>query len=62
MYIIEPVREKTNNLGSDQVQHKPGYNYPFSENKGAELICVFVFAYADCWFFHAAAQFVNKNN
>ena len=22
--INEPVREKTNNLGSDQVQHKPG--------------------------------------
>ena len=22
--IIEPVREKTNNLGSDQVRHKPG--------------------------------------
>ena len=22
--LFEPVREKTNNLGSDQVQHKPG--------------------------------------
>ena len=22
----------------------------------AKLICVFVFAYADCWFSHAAAQ------
>ena len=22
--LIEPVREKTNNLGSDQVRHKPG--------------------------------------
>ena len=22
--LYEPVREKTNNLGSDQVQHKPG--------------------------------------
>ena len=36
--------------------------YPSSENKGADqlgtakLICVFVFAYADCWFSHAAAQ------
>ena len=39
--------------------------YPCSENKGtdqlcgavtAKLICVFVFAYADCWFFHATAQ------
>ena len=24
--IIEPVREKTNNLGSDQFRHKPGYS------------------------------------
>ena len=23
----EPVCEKTNNLGSDQVQHKPGYSH-----------------------------------
>ena len=37
--------------------------YPSSENKGvisfavtAKLICVFVFAYANCWFSHAAAQ------
>ena len=31
--------------------------YPSSENKGADqLICVFVFAYADCWFSHEAAQ------
>ena len=44
--------------------------YPSSENKGADqlpsyceadlrtakLICAFVFAYADCWFSHAAAQ------
>ena len=37
--------------------------YPSSENKGADqlrgyakLICVFVFAYADCWFSHGAAQ------
>ena len=35
--------------------------YPCSENKGADqlrrakLICVFVFAYADCWFSPAAA-------
>ena len=36
-----------------------------SENKGADklrgtakLICVFVFAYADCWFSHEAAHFV----
>ena len=24
MFVNEPVREKTNNLGSDQVRHKPG--------------------------------------
>ena len=37
--------------------------YPSSENQGvisfavtAKLICVFIFAYADCWFSHEAAQ------
>ena len=38
--------------------------YPSSENKGAgqlrgvtaKLICIFVFAYADCWFSHEAAH------
>ena len=37
--------------------------YPRSENKGvisfavtAKLICAFVFAYANCWFSHRAAQ------
>ena len=39
--------------------------YPSSKNKGADqlrgyraakLICVFVFAFADCWFSHEAAQ------
>ena len=33
--------------------------YPCSENKGDQLICVFVFAYADCWFSHEAAQILN---
>ena len=38
--------------------------YPISENKDADqlrgyLICVFVFAYADCWFPHEAAHFRN---
>ena len=46
--------------------------YPSSENKGADqlrgyreavavtakLICVFVFAYVDCWFSHGAAHFI----
>ena len=39
--------------------------FPCSENKGADqlhgyreadLICVFVFAYADCWFSHEEAN------
>ena len=24
-YLFEPVREKTKNMGSDEVRHKPGY-------------------------------------
>ena len=46
-----------------------GLYYPCSENKGADsfavtakLICVFVFAYADCWFSHEAAHFYHQNN
>ena len=42
--------------------------YPCSENKGvtsfavtAKMICVFVFAYADCWFSHDAAQIILFN-
>ena len=46
--------------------------YPSSENKDddqlrgyrdqltAKLICVFVFAFADCWFSHEAAQMSQK--
>ena len=40
--------------------------YPCCENKGTDhlvgtvkLICVFIFAYADCWFSHEAAHFMN---
>ena len=40
--------------------------YPCSENKGAVsfaitaiLICVFVFAYADCSFYHEAVHFIS---
>ena len=35
--------------------------YPSSENKDAdrELICAFVFAYADCWFSHEAAHMLH---
>ena len=28
----------------------------------AKLICVFVFAYADCWFSHGAAQMLNRTS
>ena len=35
------------------------FYYPYSKNKGADQICAFVFAYADCWFSHAAAHFVS---
>ena len=28
----------------------------------AKLICVFVFAYAGCWFFHEAAQMMILSN
>ena len=78
----EPVREKTNDLGSDQVRHKPcctiteGRNLKFfagfkkrnctirvAKTKAliscavtAQLICGFVFAYADCWFSGATAN------
>ena len=35
-------------------------NYPSSEHKDPDkLICSFVFAYANCWFSHAVAQFRN---
>ena len=39
--------------------------YPCGENKGADqvtakLICVFVFAYAECWFSHEAADILGK--
>ena len=38
-------------------------NYPGSKNKVADpqtakLICIFIFAYADCWFPHEAAHLV----
>ena len=50
-----------------QISKEEEVYYPFSENKGvisfaitAKLICVFVFAYADCWFSHEAAQISNN--
>ena len=45
------------------IKEVEGLYYPSSENKGADqlcgypkLICVFVFAYAKCWFSHDAAH------
>ena len=34
--------------------------YPCSENKGAKLICTFVFAYANCWFSHEVARYEGR--
>ena len=48
---FEPRHEKTNVLVSDLVQHKPDCTVT------AKLTCVFVFAYAKCWFSHDEAQF-----
>ena len=42
-----------------RIYEEEGLYYPSSENKGADqlrLICIFVFAYADCWFSHEAAH------
>ena len=51
-----------------RITKEEGFNYLCSENKGADqlimvtvkLICVFVFAYAKCWFSHDAAQIKNQ--
>ena len=50
-----------------QIQEEEEMYYPCSENKGADQLrgyreadCVFVFAYADCWFSHGAAQMLVK--
>ena len=34
--------------------------YPCSENKGADQLRAFVFAYADCWFSHGAAHLLKQ--
>ena len=41
-----------------QIKEVEGFYYPCSENKGADLICAFVFAYANCWFSHDTAHLV----
>ena len=65
---VEPPRGKTNNVVSEQVQHKLEISDLSRRGKfctiqvaktkalisfavTAKLICVFVFAYADSWFF-----------
>ena len=70
----EPVHEKTNNLDSDQVRHKPVCaaieeildlrRIGAAKTKAliscavtAQLICGFVFAYANCWFSYAQMLF-----
>ena len=54
-----------------RIQEVEGLCFPSSENKGADqlrgyrdsdLICVFVFAYAKCWFSHDAAQFKKSHH
>ena len=39
-----------------RIKKEEGLYYLCSENKGAKLICVFVFAYAKRWFSHDAAH------
>ena len=46
-----------------RIEEEEELHYPSSEIKGtdqlrgtAKLICVFVFAYADCWFSHEVAH------
>ena len=77
--LFEPRHEKTNDLVSNQVRHKPGCTATedgymlekryciirVAKTKAlisfavtAKLICVFVFAYAKCWFSHDAAHFI----
>ena len=48
-----------------QIKKVEGLYYLCKENKGtdqlrdyAKLICVFVFAYAECWFYHDVAHLI----
>ena len=72
MKINEPPPGKSNKVVSEQVRLKPVCTvkeaglkleileeevcYPCSENKGADQLRVFLFAYADCWLSHEVAQ------
>ena len=82
---MEPVHEKTTNLGFRPGPTQPGLysrrrwleagNFGFRKKRNcsirvaktkaliscavtAQLICTFVFAYADRWFSHVTAQFI----
>ena len=68
---FEPLHMKTKNSGSDHVRHKPSCtvtqdgkrleifrNCTIRVAKTKALICTFVFAYADCWYSHAAAHLI----
>ena len=66
--ILVPTRSDTNRTVQSQkmvMEKVEELYYPCIENKGADqlrssvtakLICAFVFAYADCWFSHAAVH------
>ena len=64
-----PTRPDTNRAAQSQKQARSlkfrikveeELYYPSSENKGADqLICAFVFAYADCWFSHDGSYVYN---
>ena len=68
--ILVPTRSDTNRAVQSQkmvrglkfwIKKVEELFYPCSENKGADQlrsIFAFIFAYADCWFSHAAAQFI----
>ena len=65
-----PNRSDTNRPAQSQKQARTlkEVYYPCSKTKAvisfaviAKLICVFVFAYADCWFSHEAAQMISNS-
>ena len=52
--------QKIARCGKFWIYEEDDLYYPFSENKGADQLrgyCVFVFAYANCWFSHNAAHY-----
>ena len=51
----------TDFLNMNRLVGKPTMWFP-NRSDTAKLICVFVFAYADCWFSHEAAQLYVSND